>query len=562
MADHTRKEGYERRKEALRQERSSFINQYQSLSNFVQPRRGRFDTSDRNKGDRRWTNIINSRATQSLRVSRAGLFAGTMSPARPWFALESQDPDMMEFQPVKVWLHQQEVLIRAIFNSGNLYNMAPVVLGELLLFGTGCMSHVSDFKDVARFYAHTPGSYMISQNERYEVDTMCREYEATVEQLVSQFGLDNVSAQVARQWDKSDYYKWHKVVHFVEPNRNQDDSKPLARFKPFTSVYYEVGGGNKDKFLSESGFDEFPVYAPRWDVTGEDVYGTDCPGMTSLGDIKGLQVEEKRKAQGIDKMVNPPLKGPASLTNVPVSSLPGGLTIFDGQGDSRDALSPIYLVNPDLQHLVADITRVEKRIEEAFFVDMFLAISNAEGVQPRNELELSQRNEERLLQLGPVLERVHQEFLSKLIDRTFNQAVRAGIVSPAPQELQGQELEIKFISSLARAQRAVAVGGIERVAAFVGGLAGAGWEGALTKFDELQAVDEFAQAIGVAPRVIRSDDEVEEIQAQRALLEQRQQMLAMAEQAAKTGKMAADSDMSGDNLLKRIGQAGLTAQNR
>ena len=79
-----------------------------------------------------------------------------------------------------------------------------------------------------------------------------------------------------------------------------------------------------------------------------------------------------------------------------------------------------------------------------------------QGIQPRNEEELLQRNEERLLQLGPPLERVHGEFLSRMVTRTFNQAVNAGIIPPAPEIIQRRNLEVRFISSLAMAQRSVA----------------------------------------------------------------------------------------------------------
>ena len=537
----------------LRLELQSFITHYKDLSEFVKPRRGRFFTSDRNKGDKRHSNIINSHATQALRTATAGMFAGTMSPTRPWFSLVTPDPELMEFQPVRVWLSQQERLLRAIFNSSNLYTMAPVLLGELLLFGTGCMTHVDDFSDVARFYTHTAGSYFIAQNERFEINTLVREFMRTTEQMIKQFGLNNVSRHVREQWDKGNYDTWHDVIHFIEPNPFEDDSLLDARFRPFRSVYYEPSTKNtkeENEFLGVSGFHEFPAYCPRWDVTGEDVYGTDCPGMTSLGDVKGLQIEEKRKAQGIDKMVNPPLRGPASLRNVPISSLPGGATLYDSP-NGQNLLSPIYQVNPQLGELRDDISGVERRISQAYFTDLFNAITNMEGIQPRNEQEILQRNEERLLQLGPVLERVHGDFLANLIDRTFNQAVRADLVGPAPEEIQGQELDIRFISSLAMAQRAVSIGGIERLAAFVSGLAGGGFPDAVDKFDADQAVDEFANAIGVPPKIVVPDADVEEARFRK----QQQEQALMAQQAAKDiGPIAAEVgavNLADDTLVSR-----------
>lgn len=554
MADQNERQYFERRKGALINERQSFITHYKELAEFIQPRRGRFFVQDRNKGERRHQSIINSKATQAHRTARSGMLAGTMSPARPWFSLVTPDDDLNEFKPVKIWLWHVTKIIREIFAQSNFYNMSSVMLGELLLFGTGAMSHVDDFENVARFYTHTAGSYCIGQDDQYRVNTFMREFEWTVGQMVSAFGIENVSEAVKAQYDKGNYDSWYPIVQFVEPNPDQNDRSKLATAKSFRSVYYEPGNNDQSKCLSHSGFDEFPVYVPRWDVTGEDIYGTDCPAMTALGDIKGLQIEEKRKAQAIDKMTNPPLKGPSSLRNSPVNSLPGGLTIYDSDG-THEGLTPLYQVNPQIGELRIDIDAVERRIDTAFYVDLFLAISNMEGVQPKNQLELTQRNQERLLMLGPVLERLHNEFLNQLIDRAFNQCLRAGILPPAPEELQGKELKVNYVSSLAMAQRSVATGGIEHLLAFAGSVAALN-PGVLHKIDFDQAVDEMADAIGVPPKIIRSDEEVADMRAEEAKKAAQQEQMMMMQQMAATAKDGAAAAKDGAEVMGASGGPG------
>jgi hypothetical protein len=545
------REYFTRRVGALEKEFSSFRAHYEELSDNFSPRRGRFLIDDRNRGERKHHNIINSAGLQAARVSRSGLLAGIMSPARPWFALETLNPDFMENEQVKIWLHRVELLMRTIFNQSNLYNMAPTMLGETTVFGTGCMTQLDDFNDVARFYTHTVGSYMVAQNERYEIDTLVRQYMLTVHQMVKEFGLDRVSILVKDRWDRGEYDQWFPVTQVIEPNPNFDFDKLDAQFKPWRSVHFEPGNDkgsniNQNRFLRKSGFEEFPAFVPRWSVTGEDIYGTDCPGMIALGDNKGLQIEERRKAQAIDKMVNPPLRGPASLRNSPINTMPGGSNLYAGMPESK--LEAIYQLNPQIGELKEDIQRTEARIQEAFYADMFLAISNMDGVQPRNQLELTQRNEERLLQLGPVLEQFHNEFLAKMIDRTFAQMGRAELLPPAPPALQGQPLKINFISSLARAQRAVAVGGIERLAGFAGQLAGAKPD-VLDKIDADQMIDEYAQAIGTTPNLVVPDESVAIIRQQREQQAMAAQQMQMAAAAASAAKDAAGADMSGENLL-------------
>ena len=526
---------FDNRLAALRQERQSFIPHYKDLAQFVQPRRGRFFTTDRNKGGPRHQSILNSQASWAHRTAKTGLFAGTMNPARPWFRFRTQDPDLMEFGPVKVWLNQLEQLVRDIFDESNLYTMAPATFGELLLFGTACMLHVDDFEDVARFYTLTAGSYMIAQNPRQVVDTVWREYEMTVGQLIGAFGYKRVTVAVQNQWDAGNYDFWHPVVQAIEPNPDFDPRRLGGRYKAWRSIKYQLGAPrNENDFLSRSGFDRFPAYCPRWEVTGEDVYGTDCPTMTALGEIKGLQIEEKRKHQGIAKQVNPALKGPPSLNASQVSSLPGGYTQVT-TGGNEEKLSSIYDINLSLRDLKEDILKTEASINRAYFVDLFLAISNMEGIQPRNQLELTQRNEEKLVQLGPALGRVHTDWLKGMIDNVFDQIVAADILPDPPAEIQGQELKVRFISSLAQAQNAIATGNIDRLAFFVTDLASKGYESALDKFDADQAVDEYGHLIGAPARLIVPDDLVAERRQADAEVLEKQRQEQMEFELAKAG---------------------------
>lgn len=544
------KDVLEIRRQELKTERSSFDAHWRELAENIRPRRGRFLITDRNKGLKKYNNIINSRATKAYQIAKSGLLAGSVSPARPWFALSTHDPELMEQQEVKVWLHQVELIMNQVFAESNFYGMASDFLGELILFGTACMTHEDDFEDVARFYTHTCGSYTIAQNDRGQVDTLIREFEWPVQRIVQKYGYENCSLAVQRSWDEGNYAKWYPVVHVIQPNQDRDPTSPANFNKPFISLHYEPGneGVDRDKWLRRSGFDEFPAYVSRWELTGEDIYGTDCPAMTALGDIKSLQLMEKRKAQAIDKMVNPPMRGPSSLRNVPISSLPGGTNLYD-EGQGANKLEPVYQVNLRVDELRVDIDAIERRINEAFFVDLFLAISNMEGIQPRNQLDIIQRNEERLLQLGPVLEHLQGEFLDPLINRTFNQGLRAGIYPEPPEAIQETSLRIKYISTLSMAQQSVATQSIERVGQFASSLAQGGWQGALEKFDAQQAVDEYAQAIGVPPSVIVPDDVLEERAAVRAQEAQAEKQLLAAEQAANVAKTASEADTSGDNLL-------------
>lgn len=546
----TRIESYNKRLEALRSERSSFIDLYEELSDYHLAHRGRFLTSDRNKPVHN-TCQYNNTSRMSARTLASGMMAGITSPARPWFKLGAGDPQLNEIAAVKHWLQDVQTTMYRVYSQSNTYNSLHTLYAELGVFGTAPMGVFHDFENVIRCKPYTVGSYMLAGNGVGMIDTFYREYELPVAEVVKQFGLENCSQHVKQMWNNGNTEAWVSIIHVVEPNDNRDDMKPLAKFKAFRSIYYEKDAGKKsgeDKFLRESGFDDFPILAPRWDITGEDIYATDCPGMTALGDTKALQLLERRSFQAVDKMVNPQLQGPAGLVNKLKNAGVGEPIAND---NPNEAITSIYgNYRPDLTAISNKIDLAENRIKRAFYEDLFLMLANTDRRQITAR-EVAEKHEEKLLMLGPVLERLHAELLDPLIDRTFNVLSRAGVLPPPPRDLQGKELRVEYVSILAQAQRMVAIGGLERTAAFVADLSQI-WPEARHKFDAHQAVDEYGDSIGVNPRVIRADNEAEDIMAAEQASKAQAQAAAQAQQAADVAKTASETDTSGDNGLTTV----------
>lgn len=537
----------EKRLAELKREREAFVGHWRELSEFLLPRRGRFLTSDRNQGDKRNGRIIDNTATLAVRTLASGMMAGVTSPARAWFRLGTPDPELMERGPVRVWLHDVESRMREVFARSNLYNVLPTLYEELGVFGTAAMIVVEDFADVIRCYPMTAGEYMIANGPRLEVDTLYREVSLTAAQAVAEFGREALSRRTLDLYERGATETWIDFVHVIEPNDDRIEDLADAAGKPWRSVWYEKGA-DVGSCARISGFDGFPAMAPRWHLRGGDVYGS-SPGMEALGDVKALQVEQKRKAQGIDKMVNPPMVAPSSLKSQPATVLPGKVTFVDvSQG--QQGFQPAYLVNPRLAELGQDIAETQGRINRAFYADLFLMLAQSDRRQITAR-EIDERHEEKLLMLGPVLERLHGELLDPLIDRTFAIMMRGGLVPPPPRDLGGTDLKVEYISLLAQAQRAVGTAGISQLTGFVGGLA-AGKPEVLDKLDLDQAVDEMGSMLGVPPRLIVPDDKVAEIRAGRARAQQGAAMAAALQSAAAGAKTLAQAPAEGRNALTDV----------
>ena len=525
------------RKGALWQERASWLMHWREISEYQQPRLGRYMVTDVNKGWKRHNSIYDNTAVKASRTLAAGMMSGMTSPARPWFKMELADKDLMEYGPVKSWLFQVTNLMRDVFARSNTYRSLHQGYEELGLFGTWATAVLHDYDNVIHHYPMTIGEYAIGTDYKGRVNTLAREMQMTVGQVVGQFGIENCSSTVKSMCDRNSLDSWVPVVHIIEPNEGRDLSKRDNKNMKFSSTYLELGG-NEDKFLGESGFKRFPALCPRWALTGNDSYGN-SPGMEAQGDVKQLQHEQLRKSQAIDYQVNPPLQVPTAYKDAAKSRFPGGVMFVDTASPGGGVRSA-FEVNLDLGALREDIIDVRHRIESAYYADLFMMLANdtRSGV---TATEVAERHEEKMLMIGPVLERLHDELLKPLIDMTFDHCAESGILPPAPRELQGVELNTEFISVLAQAQRIVSAQGMDRLLATVGNLAGLKPE-VLDKIDMDQAIDDYGQMYGVNPEIVVPDDAVAKIRAARAQQQAAQQAAAAVPVMASAAKDASGID--------------------
>lgn len=524
----------------MKTERASWIGQWAEISRYLLPYNGRYFLQDRDKGNKKFNQIYDNTGTQALRTLGAGLMAGATSPARPWFRLQTHDPGLNAYQPVKVWLDQVSQNMHHVFQKSNTYRSLHQMYEELGAFGTAACVILPDFNDVIHHYPLTAGEYCIAQDARGEVVTLYRQFEMQVSQMVKEFGLENCSGSVQGMYGNGQLDAWVPVQHSIEPRYDRDPSKKDAKNMAWGSYYFEFGG-DQGKFLRESGFKRFPGVAPRWAVAGGDIYGN-SPGMEALGDVKQLQHEQLRKAQAIDYQTDPPLTAPASMKNRGVDRLPGGISYHDAT-NANDTVKSMFSVNLELDHLLADIQDVRQRINTTFYKDLFLMISSM--TDPRmTATEVAARQEEKMLMLGPVLERLSNELLEPLINITFDAMIAGNALPPPPQEMQGQELGVELISVLAQAQRAINTNSTDRFVLNIGQVAQFKPE-VLDKFDSDAWADSYSEQLGIDPMLIVANDQVAIIRQARAKAQAAQQQAAVMEQNSKTAKNLGATPTSG-----------------
>ena len=572
--EESKRKRYEILRAQLELERSSFLSHWKDLGNYILPRRPRFSVTDVNRGDRRNQNIIDATATLAARTLRSGLMSGITSPARPWFRLTTSDQSLNDRSQVKFWLHNVTQRMTSVFLRSNLYNVLPIVYGDLGVFGTAPISIEEDMDTTVRFYSFPVGCYTIANNGKLRVDVFNRDFRMTVRQVVERFGQadkggdidwSNISDTVKNYWERGEREAWIDICHVVTPNSEYNPKLLHSKYKRYASCYYERGNQGvsdrgydvADKLLSEKGYDFFPILCPRWETTGEDVYGTSCPGMEALGDIRALQVMQKRKAQAVEKMVNPPMVGPSSLRNTKTSILPGDITYSD-ERDGQKGFRPAHEIQFRVQEISMDIQETQRRISRCFYEDLFLMLAQSDR-RDITAREIDERHEEKLLALGPVLEQLNQDLLDPLIDATFNIMLRQGQIPEAPQELQGMELKVEYISVMAQAQKMVGISGVERFSQFMMQMASVN-QGVLNKWDMEQTADVYADMTSIPPGIVRSDEDTAALHAQQAKAQQQAMAAQQLKDSTSAVKNLSQSEMGGDNALSRLSQGAQAAQ--
>lgn len=532
----------------LKAERATWFYHWEMITMYMLPRNGRYFRQDHNRGWRRNWAIYDNCASRALEILAAGLMGGLTSPARPWFRLGTPDPDLNKRLAVKIWLHDVRDLILRVFQKSNTYRALHEMYRELGAFGTASSFMADNFDTVIHHNVLTAGEYCIAEDWNGKVCTLYREFERQVSDIVKYFGYNNCSNEVRRLFDAGSLEVWIPMIHAVEPRADREIGKPGAKNMPWKSVYFEIGG-DQEKMLRESGFKEYPALSPRWAVAGGDIYGN-SPGMECLGDTKQLQQEQLRKAQGIDYQTNPPLQVPTLLKNRDVDRLPGGTTYFDGNAIGG-GIKSLFDVNLDLQYLLEDIQDVRGRINASFYVDLFRMVSANPGEEKMTATQIAEMHSEKIMALGPVLERLDNELIQPLVERTFVRLLEAGALPPPPPELHGQQLNIELISMLAQAQKAINTNAIDRFTANMIQLAQTKPD-ILDKFDEDSWMDIYSDLLGVNPELIVADSKVAAVRKQKAQAQAAQAQAEHASQMADTAQKLGSTPTDGNTALKSV----------
>ena len=515
-----------KRFDRLKSNRQNWESHWQEVADYMQPRKADV-TKTRSKGDKRTELIFDSSPLQAVELLAASLHGMLTNPATTWFSLRFKGGEFEDNDEAKAWLEDAtEVMYNAI-NKSNFQQEIFELYHDLITFGTAAMFIEEDEEDTLKYSTRHINEMYISENDKGRIDTIFRKFRLTARAAIQKFGA-NVSDNIVTV-NRKDPYEEIEILHAIYPRSDFNPKKQDKANMPFESVYLEAGTGDE---LSVSGFKEFPFVVPRYLKASHEIYGR-SPAMTALPDVKMLNEMSKTTIKSAQKQVDPPLLVPDDGFILPVRTVPGGLNFY--RSGTRDRIEPLNIgANTPLGLNMEEQRR--DSIRNAFYVNQLMMQSGPQ----MTATEVIQRNEEKMRLLGPVLGRLQSELLKPLIDRTFALLLRKNLFRPAPDFLSGQDIEIEYVSPLAKAQKSAELQSIMRGIEILGSLANVAPVFDHVNMDKL--VKHLMDVVGVPQKVLKTQNEVqakrEQDQQQQAQQQQMAQMQQVAESAGAAAPMA------------------------
>lgn len=533
---------------------------HRQIRDVIAPDRGFFpkDGDDEDGLKERYAKLIDPTAHEGALTLASGMQSGLTNKNRPWFELSLEDKELAEWKPAALWLEECTNRIRMAMLRTNFYQATFSAYQDLCTFATHAQILDESAEGLINHRILPVGTYVLAEGPDGTVDTLFRRINMRAGNVKRRWGSKCSKELTKLAEEASTEDKVMKLVHAIYPREDTALDSGFAGEMQAASIYYEEDALTS---LEKGGFFEMPLVAPRWNTNDQNVWG-EGPANFVLGQTRMLQAMQRASLKQIQLVGDPPVVAPAHMKGR-VKMIPAGVTY--AQGMNTDTIKPLYEVKPDIQALEAKIQFIQNQIKRGFFNDFFLMLV----AQPNmTATEVRERSSEKLILLGPVIDRTQVEFLDKAVHRYFAVMMRNGHLPEPPEEVANANYVVQYVSLLAQAQQISDVDNITGYAAYAGQLAQVDKQ-VLDVIDLDENLRDYGKRRNVPEGETRSKEEVEEIRQQRAQAQQQQEQVMRTEMiermakagagAAKAAKDLSDADLDGNSALAAMlgsGQGG------
>lgn len=538
-AAHRTPEEFKQKKKALVAKRGSFPTLWQEVAEHILPDRAEFLTRSV-AGERRGGSIFDTTAIDANLALAGYLQSNLTSQSSDWFTIGPKRQELKDMWDVKRWFEMADSIMTASFSNSEYYNAMSVFYTDLPSLGTAPMfidRTLGPFNMLFRPFSCRDA--LLAEDQYGEIDTLYRPFEWTLRQCAMAWGKENLSPDYQKLLDSGKEEEKVPILHAVEPRPDRKTNLELSQQMPVASVYMEEKTGH---FLEVGGYMSFPFVVGRFYKWGDDPYGR-CPGMLALPDICTADDQDKTNLGAGHLAVRPPLNIPVDMDGK-IRMTPDALNYM---GKSNERVTPIHTGINGLPYSIEMQKERQERIKSKFFMNVIMMMDQSGNVY-KNIPEIAAREQEKMNFLGPMVGRFMHQVLGKTIERSFMLHMVNGMFPPPPRVLEGEEIEIEYISPLARTMKQLEGSSVNQAMALSMPI----FESKPESLDLINGDEWVRWAFGLyqtPSAILNSPDAVQENRMQRAEQAQQQQQNQDMMMATQGVKNLAEADRATGNKL-------------
>lgn len=481
------------------------------------------------------TDLYDTTAVEGIQLLVSSIVSGTTSPVSLWFkSIPSGVDTPSELTQGEQWLNLVDNFIFRNIHSSNFDSEVTDFLTDLVVAGWAVLfADTNREKGGFTFNTWSIGNCYISSTQASGlIDTIYREFELSAEQIVSEFGIDNVSDKVKTALDKKPDQKFI-LVQAIFPRDKKlvkgEAGQRVSTAMPFAS--YTIEAQSKHT-LKESGYEEFPCIVSRFKKIPDSHYGLGMGSMV-ISDCKTTNQLMKLSLQTAELNL-----GGLWISQHDGVINPNTLRIRPNAiiaANSVDAIKRLDTGSANVGMGLDFLQHFQAKIKRTLMSDQL----TPQGSSPLTATEIQARVNVYRNQLGAIFSRMQSEYLQTLLERVWGLSMRSGMLPPAPEELmQASRISFNFLNPMASSQKLSWVTSIQELMLNVGQMA----QIDPTVMDNLNMdamVQICADALAVPTEAIRTDEEIAELrqakQEQQQAMQEQQQQQALMSQVGQTG---------------------------
>ncbi|WP_289150259.1 portal protein [uncultured Salipiger sp.] len=435
-----------RRWQELREPRQQMEGDWNDIARLIRPQRGGFglDTAT----TREFTKTLSSDGAIAHGNFAAGIYAGITNPATRWGGLGTPDDELNRWPPFAEWLDGAAARVHRTFSPSmsSFYPASYQAYADISAFGNAAGYDEIDqgsrrFIDVTFSLAEI----VVDIDFHGRVVEAVRKRHLTPRQAVRAFG-SSVPERIADLAETGSTEK-HAYYQHVMPN-DQFVARGLGpRGKRWLSIWCCE---HENTVVRVGGFDEMPIYFPRWDVDSGMCYGTG-PGFIALGSARKLDLMEAATMRAAQRAADPTKLAP-DRNAVPLNGeFRPGKVVYGAITMQGQRLVQSEDFNGNIGLTMEEKRAAAETVRDAFYYSV-MSLTGRTGISDDENRVIE---EARLRNWAPHADRIMEEYAARKYERRFRMLWRAGQIPPPPEGIpEGTPLEVRYTSAAAMALRA------------------------------------------------------------------------------------------------------------